>query len=54
MLRRWRLLMKMLNVLSRKSPSLRVNLRRRAGLGRWPRRSFAACLTHRLMVRGGW
>jgi hypothetical protein len=50
----WRLLMKMLRVLSEMSPSSRVNLWRCTGLERWPRRSPAAYLTHRLMVHGGW
>jgi hypothetical protein len=48
--RRWCLLVKMLKVLSKKSPSSRVNLQRRARLERLPRKSSVACPTRWLMV----
>jgi hypothetical protein len=48
-----RLFGKVPRVSSVRSPSLRVNLRRCARVGRWPWRNSAACLTRWLMARGG-
>jgi hypothetical protein len=50
----WLLFGRMSRAPSVRSPSLRVNFWRRIRRERCLKRSFAACLMHRLMARGSW
>jgi hypothetical protein len=50
---RWPLLMRMLNILSERLPSLRASMRRSVGPGSWLRKIPVACLMRRPMTSVG-